>query len=115
MRLLIALAAAFVAFSPSFAYAHMHLTGSMPEDGAVLNDAPTEIVLIFSEPARVTSLTLTSEEGDTALIDSPSEPVTEFKAPLPSLAPGDYSIGWRSAASDMHVMSGAINFTISGN
>jgi len=112
MRKLSAFTALFVVLSATAAYAHMHLTGSTPEDGAVLAESPSEIVLRFSEPARVTALTLSSEEGETPLIDSPSELTIEFKTDLPALAPGEHSVAWRAAASDMHVMSGNITFTV---
>lgn len=113
MRRLSFFAAIVFVLSATAAHAHMHLTGSIPDDGAVLTEAPSEIILRFSEPARVTALTLSSEEGETPLIDSPSEPMTEFKTMLPALTPGAYSVVWRAAASDMHVMSGNISFTVS--
>jgi len=40
----------------SVAFAHVHLKQSTPAEGAVVQSAPSQIVLTFSEPALVTAL-----------------------------------------------------------
>jgi methionine-rich copper-binding protein CopC len=73
-------------------------------------------MLHFSEPTRLTALTV-QKEGD----DEPKriDPLTSqsseaLSVPVPPLAPGKYVVKWRVVGDDNHVMSGALHFTIAG-
>ncbi len=95
------------------AQAHTHLKQSAPAEGSVVTAAPTNIVLTFSESARVTALTV-QKEGEAAqkLAPLPSTPAEQVTVPAPKLAPGKYVVNWRVVSDDNHIMSGKLHFTI---
>ena len=106
-------AAAMLALS-SIAFAHTHLKASMPAENAVLTAAPSEIMLHFSAPTRLTVLTI-KKEGESAerkLGPLPKEAAADFGVPMTSLTPGKYTVNWRAVGDDNHVMSGALHFTV---
>jgi len=94
--------------------AHTHLEKAMPADNSVVKAAPKEIMLHFSEAARLTALTI-QKQGETEQVVklspiAPSETVTVAIAPL---SPGKYVITYRVMGDDNHLMSGKLHFTIS--
>lgn len=94
--------------------AHSSLIGSTPEDGAVLAEAPAEVVLEFdenvqpdfSQVAVLDSAENHYEDGD-PVSDGPTvtQPVTELPA-------GDYSISYRVGSADGHPVTGVVTFTL---
>ena len=97
----------------SGAQAHTHLKQSAPAEGSVVTTPPSNIVLTFSEAARVTALTL-QKDGEAAqkLAPLPSTPAEQVTVPAPKLAPGKYVVNWRVVSDDNHIMSGKLHFTI---
>ena len=107
------LAGALVAIAGA-AQAHTHLESATPADNAVLASAPTKVTLRFSEPTRLTALTI-QREGEKAperIEGLPMEPSTELSAPLSPLGAGKYTLDWRALGADNHVMSGKLRFTV---
>jgi methionine-rich copper-binding protein CopC len=105
-------AAALLAFS-SLAHAHTHLKAAQPADGSVVAAAPANIVLKFSEAARVTALTVQKEgEAEQKLAPLPTAASAEVSVPAPKLGPGKYVVNWRVVSEDNHIMSGKVHFTI---
>jgi len=97
------------------AQAHTHLKSSTPADQAVLAMAPKQVTLQFSEPTRLTAVTI-QKDGDkkeTALSGLPKEAAAEVTLPVAVTAPGLYKLNWRAVGPDNHVMSGSIQFTVS--
>jgi methionine-rich copper-binding protein CopC len=101
---------------PVLAQAHAHLNMAAPSDGSVVNTAPETIMLMFSESAHLTALSI-QKEGDAQpqKIESlPKEASDHFMIPAPKLEPGVYTVKYRVvAAADNHVSSGTIRFTLS--
>lgn len=97
--------------------AHTHLKSSTPAADAVLSASPAELNLQFSEPTRLTALTVQKEgESDTTAIQPlPKEMSASISVPLAALAPGKYKVSWRVIGKDNHVMSGDLSFTVKGN
>jgi methionine-rich copper-binding protein CopC len=94
------------------AQAHTHLKAATPADKSVVNVAPANIVLKFSEAAKVTALTLHKDgEAEQKLTASPATASAEVTAALPKLSPGQYSVDWRVISDDGHIMSGKLSFT----
>ena len=94
------------------AHAHAHLTAAVPADGSV-GKAPEHIVLTFSEPARLTAMTLQREgEAPHKLTPLPAEMGIRITVPLPKLSPGRYTLSWRVVSDDGHIMPGALHFTV---
>ena len=92
--------------------AHVHLHDSSPADGSRLSAAPAMLVLSFSEPAQLTSLSLQQEQGLSWKLSTPPEAQLRLSVPLPPLAPGSYRLRWRALSRDGHVVPGEIRFSI---
>jgi methionine-rich copper-binding protein CopC len=96
------------------AHAHAHLQKSSPADGSVITASPSNLVLNFSEAARLTALSL--QKGDEPKQNVKPLPTTaaqQISIPLPQLTPGSYAVSWRVVSADNHVMSGTLHFTLS--
>jgi methionine-rich copper-binding protein CopC len=109
--LTIALAAA--ALMTGVANAHAHLESAMPADGATLTASPDSIMLMFSEAAKLTALTI-QKDGEEAqkLGPLPAKAAAHLMVTAPKLAPGHYTVDYRVVSDDNHVMSGKVKFTV---
>lgn len=95
------------------ASAHAHLEKASPADGSVITTSPSNLVLNFSESARLTALSI--QKGDEPrqnLKPLPSTAAQEISVALPQLTPGTYSVSWRVVSDDGHTMSGTLHFTL---
>jgi methionine-rich copper-binding protein CopC len=96
------------------AMAHAHLQKAVPADGGVVSAAPANVVLTFSERARLTACWLQKGDGPKEKIGSLSvEAARRISVPMPQLAPGTYTVSWRVIGEDSHVVPGQIHFTVS--
>ncbi|MFE1957507.1 copper resistance protein CopC [Streptomyces sp. NPDC059479] len=101
------------------ASAHAALTGSSPEDGAVVASAPKDITLTFSEQIAmgdnsIRVLDPTSKRADTGKIRDLSEAgAVRYGVGLrPGLPDGTYTVAWQAVSADSHPVSGAFTFSI---
>lgn len=103
-----------MAASPAFA--HFTLKSSSIKDGAVLSEPPGEIVLTFSKEIGLSDVDLTDSVGESVGLDysPPPDMDTSFEIPLPDLQADSYTLSWRAMASDGHVMSGDVTFSVVG-
>ncbi|MDQ6738544.1 MAG: copper resistance protein CopC [Gemmatimonadota bacterium] len=115
------LAFLLLAAAPRAAYAHAHLARSAPMAGARINVAPHAIQLWFSEAPEVslTTISLTNASGAALSLASvsgiPDTAVAVVAMIHGELAPGDYTVTWRTvAADDGHPSSGTFSFTVIG-
>jgi len=93
------------------AWGHAHLTRSEPAEGSTV-EPPAQIVLSFSESARLTQLTLQREGAQPQKLPAPAEAAARQTLPLSTLAAGSYTLTWRALGSDGHVTSGAVHFSV---
>ncbi len=102
---------------PVLAMAHAHLQQSSPASGTTLTAAPDQFVLVFSESALLTALSI-QKQGDAHAVriePLPKAAGERFSIPAPKLAPGAYTLRYRNVAvDDNHVSSGEITFTVGG-
>jgi len=111
-RLLPLLMTALALVSASPAQAHSTLESSVPAEGATVT-APKNVTMIFTRDLRLVTVRLTAENFDEALAVDRSAPAGKsFSVPLPALAPGAYTVKWRAAATDGHIMTGSFSFTV---
>ncbi|MFE7413241.1 copper resistance CopC/CopD family protein [Streptomyces laurentii] len=101
------------------ASAHAALTGSDPQDGAVVATAPKEVNLTFSEQVAMSddSLRVLDPAGkrvDTGEIrDLCSNSTVRYGvALLPGLPDGTYTVAWQTVSADSHPISGAFTFSV---
>lgn len=108
------LVGALLAF-PAVASAHTGLESSTPADGAVLEAAPTEIVLEFAEELLddAETISINTAEGTNVSSVKVQPEGNQVSAPWPADLPaGEYQVAYRVVSADGHPVSGAINFTI---
>ncbi|MFJ6443900.1 copper resistance CopC/CopD family protein [Streptomyces sp. NPDC091649] len=102
------------------ASAHAALTGSDPQDGAVVDTAPEEVTLSFSETIAVgdDSIRVLDPSGKRA--DTEAGPrdlsaggTVRYGVALHSGLPdGTYTVAWQAVSADSHPISGAFTFSI---
>jgi methionine-rich copper-binding protein CopC len=110
----LALVVAFALSPASSATAHADITESSPEQGAVLKEAPTQIVISFNEEVSPikSSMKLSSgpseyaftlKNGDsTELVIVPNDPLTD----------GSWSVLWQVVSKDGHMVAGVLSFDV---
>jgi methionine-rich copper-binding protein CopC len=97
------------------ALAHTELAESVPSDGAVLEMPPEQVTLRFSEPVRLTALSVQKDgAGKQSLGPLPSDPADRFVVAAPALEDGRYTVSWRALSADTHVMTGELVFAVGG-
>jgi copper transport protein len=97
------------------ALAHVHLKQSTPAEGAVVQSAPSQIVLTFTEPALVTAVSIQQEgKAKQQLGPLPTEAEKTVTLASPGLTAGSYVVTWRAVSPDKHVMSGTLHFRVGG-
>lgn len=96
------------------ASAHASLVSSSPEDGAVLDAPPTQLVFTFSEPllpdfVRFIATAPDGQTGDLIIagVDGPAATIT-WPA---GAAAGDWSVSYRVVSQDGHPIEGGITFS----
>ncbi|MFI9001586.1 copper resistance protein CopC [Streptomyces sp. NPDC053541] len=101
------------------ASAHAALTGSDPQDGAVVATAPKEVRLTFSEEVAMSddSIRVLDPAGkrvDTGELQNLcSGSVIRYGVPLlPGLPDGTYTVAWQTVSADSHPVSGAFTFSV---
>src|SRR3954466_11467517 len=116
----LAVVAGFLAVAPA-ASAHAGLLSSSPADRAELPEAPTRVILGFSE--RVELL----RPSDVTVVDEDGRPVTTggaktsprdasiVEVPVrPGLPPASYTVRYRIVSADSHIVDGDTTFATRG-
>ncbi|XQE87365.1 copper resistance CopC/CopD family protein [Streptomyces microflavus] len=102
------------------ASAHAALTGSDPQDGAVVATAPKEVTLTFSEAIAVGDGSIRVLDPSSKRADTGAEPkdlsegsTVRYGVELhPGLPDGTYTVAWQAVSADSHPISGAFTFSI---
>ena len=103
---------------PGHAHAHALLVRSDPPINGALRESPTEVRLFMSEP-------LQRDFSDASILDAQGRRVdfgevafdaydpTALSIPVPRLAPGIYTVAWRTLSLvDGHTWTGSFSFTV---
>jgi copper transport protein len=115
MRYTRVLAGLALSLAATVALAHARLVKAVPADGGVLDTAPANILLSFSEPAHLTVCWIQKGDGPKQKIEGLSATASaDISVPLPKLDPGTYVLSWKVVGDDTHILPGQIRFTISG-
>ncbi|MQM27415.1 copper resistance CopC family protein [Glycomyces albidus] len=96
------------------ASAHAALTGTDPEDGAVLAEAPAEVSATFSEILDGPSTEIAVTDPSGALVDV-ADPVFDgdtFTQPMLYTEPGEYTVAFRVISEDGHRVDDSLEFTV---
>ena len=113
--LLVALCGGFVATAPDLRF-HLRLTKSLPAAEADVTQAPRAVRLWFNQrpSLAVSRITLEGPDGkvDVGAVQATNDTLS-FQVPIEaSLAPGSYTVGWRTAGLDGHVLRGDFPFSL---
>jgi methionine-rich copper-binding protein CopC len=112
-RLMTTILLAAALASPAFA--HTKLKASVPADGSTVETAPAAFALTFSEPARLTSLSVQKDGGvEQKITGLPAAASAEARIAAPKLENGRYSLNYRLVGADGHVINGKVTFTVGG-
>jgi copper transport protein len=94
------------------AHAHAHLQGSMPADGAALDQSPATFSMRFNEPATLTLLKLQKDGEAPRNMAVPGGPAVEVNVAAPKLDAGSYTLSYKALSGDNHVVAGQIHFKV---
>ena len=98
------------------ASAHAALTGSDPAQGVVVDKAPSQVTLTFSEKVATSedSLRVLDPKGKRVDTGKPSNVSgTSYAVPLHGgLSDGTYTVSWQVVSADSHPVAGAFTFSI---
>nr|WP_151773802.1 copper resistance protein CopC [Streptomyces abyssomicinicus] len=98
------------------ASAHAALTGSDPQQGAVVEQAPEQVTLTFSEKVAVSADSLRVLDPKGNRVDTgkaPSVEGTTLTAELtPGLPEGTFTVAYQVVSEDSHPVSGAYTFSV---
>ena len=96
------------------AFAHSAVDATAPEDGAVLAEAPPQIVLTFAGDVRLTRVRMTHDNDPAVDLDLGDQNAfaARFVVPLADMGAGLYRIEWRGLSGDGHVMRDALTFRV---
>jgi methionine-rich copper-binding protein CopC len=99
---------------PLAAAAHAHLQQAFPAEGSVVNTAPAQFMLKFSEAAQLTALSVQKQGEPQAqkIQPLPTAASAQISVAAPKLEPGVYELRYRVVSADSHVVSGSVHFTI---
>ncbi|MFC8831695.1 copper resistance CopC/CopD family protein [Streptomyces griseoincarnatus] len=96
--------------------AHAALTGSDPAQGAVVDTAPSQVSLTFSEPIAVgdDSVRVLDPKGERVDKGDPANPSgTTYSVRLVSGLPdGTYTVAYQVVSADSHPVAGAFTFSV---
>ncbi len=95
------------------AFAHAGLVRSEPADGAVLEQAPAELALTFSETVVPLALRLIRPDGSGIELPDPAIAGNRLRIALPGgLGAGSHVLSWRVVSQDGHPVAGSVLFSI---
>ncbi|MEJ8649418.1 copper resistance protein CopC [Streptomyces sp. MS1.AVA.3] len=101
------------------ASAHAALTGSTPAQGSVVDHAPEQVTLTFSEGVAMgdNSIRVLDPQGKRVdrgkLRNLCSDSIVKYGAGLPpGLRDGTYTVTWQAVSADSHPVAGAFTFSV---
>jgi copper resistance protein C len=117
MRVARALVALLAALASAAAWGHAFLDHADPKVGSVVTAAPSELRIWFTqdvEPAFSSAEVVDANgkrvDAGRAHVDTNEHSL--LHVPLAQLAPGEYTVTWRSVSVDTHVTQGRFTFKV---
>ena len=114
---LISAALGAILIVPGAGALHTRLTGSNPAQDEVIREMPKEICLTFSARPEValSDIKLASDAGKAVAVGKVKATADSLTIAAPVTGPvprGRYTIAWRTASKDGHVIRGRIGFAV---
>ncbi|MGH3735175.1 MAG: copper resistance CopC/CopD family protein, partial [Micromonosporaceae bacterium] len=100
--------------APSPAWAHAVLVAASPQNGAVLDSAPSQVTLTFSEPVRPVAgqIRVYAPDGSRTDHGEPATSDTGVRVGLHGAGEGSYLVTFRVISADGHPVSGAFSYAV---
>ena len=103
--------------SPATALAHAHLKAASPSPKSVLQSAPKEVAIDFTEDLEPKFSTIEVTDPTGARVDQGdvhvgADDARHLAVSLKPLQPGTYSVKWRATATYTHKTEGKFTFTV---
>jgi copper transport protein len=105
---------AILVVPPGPAYAHAALVSTYPDRNSVVAQAPTQVVLTFSEPVSPVPgrVLVVGPDGARADRDAPSASGQQLLIPLRADARGTYLVSFRVISADSHPVAGSFTYSV---
>lgn len=111
----IALASAFTLWAAQ-AWAHAFLKTANPAVGSTISQAPSQVVIDFTEGVvpQFSTITVRNAQGQQVETGKPHlvGGDTHLAVDLKPLPPGTYTVVWHATATDTHKTQGTFHFTV---
>ena len=117
LALILLAALAFFLTATGTSHAHAELESSDPADGAVLEQAPTQVTFTFGEPLMpdFVNFVATDEQGNTIELRVTGVDGSTAIVAWPEKAPaGTWKVDYRVVSQDGHPVNGGIRFAYAG-
>ncbi|MDQ4035608.1 MAG: copper resistance protein CopC [Chloroflexota bacterium] len=106
---------AMAAMAPRAVLGHADLESSVPQTGATLATAPTEVALVFGGELvpEGSEFTVTDDDGrivGSGHLDLAVAERNQLRGPVTITRPGTFTVAWTSVAADGHRETGAFTF-----
>ncbi|PCJ24756.1 MAG: hypothetical protein COA96_08785 [SAR86 cluster bacterium] len=110
-RSLICAGFAFLVSTSTFA--HTALETATPGDGAIVNQGPAHINLVFNGPVKLLKLELmgVGHEMPTSF-EVNSEPQAAYVIETPGMHPGAFTVNWAVIGADGHAVTNSYSFVV---
>lgn len=99
------------------ASAHAFLQTATPPVGSTVRQAPSQVLINFTEGVEPVFSTITVQNGSGQRVDSGGVHLeggnTHLAVGLKPLGPGTYKVTWHATSVDTHKTSGTFSFTVS--
>src|SRR5688500_18236238 len=103
-------------FAPNLLFAHAELKQATPANGSIINEAPAELELGFTEEVQVLKLAIAciaSKMVPTSFKPSATAQTT-FSVPLPALEEDAYVVAFTILGKDGHQVEDKLTFIVDG-
>lgn len=104
-----------VALAGTVVFAHLAVRKSLPQKGATLTTSPASVQVWFTQEPEMdkSGLTLSGPQGPVALGSVKAGPERSLVASVSGkLTAGAYTLTWKTAGDDGHVLTGTIPFSV---
>ena len=97
------------------AWAHAYPTATVPEDGAVVTEAPRQVQIQFTEGVELEFSRIVVKNSSGNIVSQGNlKRLAEDRlaVDLKPLDPGNYLVEWRALSVDTHITDGVLRFTV---
>jgi methionine-rich copper-binding protein CopC len=98
----------------SLLFAHAELKQANPANGSIVNEAPAELELVFTEEVQLLKLAISGIDGKMVATSFKPTAVsrTTFSVPLPALAKDAYVVAFTIIGKDGHQVENKLRFIV---